>query len=753
MKFGRTLIYSGLCGALIQGQAMAQGPMLDEIVVTAQKRSENLQDVPIAVNAVSNKMIEQGRLQTSSDLQFVVPSLNFGQLSTFSQVYIRGVGTDITSANADNSVATYVDGVFVSGQVGALQSLLGVERVEVLKGPQGTLYGRNAVGGAISIFTPTPTAETEMKLSAGFGNFDRREVKGHVSGAVSDTLALGVYGGYVERDTYLDIHTQLHPGFGSNYRQKEQENEENWAIRLKGVWTPTDALTVTASAEHLTIDSVEGGVFRNILPNAFGYALYDPSVNTPGIIEEYRVETSEIQYSRTDQDNGTLKLELDLDWANFVSISGYRLLRNSGSDDIDGTFAPILLTTSREDGFQGRSFSQEFQLLSNEDSDISWIVGAYGYRERTGFTANDTVSGLPGLLDPVNFSLFDQILKNFGQVEAKSYAVFGQTTFALDSFVEGLSVTLGARFTRDEKEYFDGRTTVLFEPGDVEVTLATYPEQDESWTDFSPKIGVDYQTDTTLFYASASQAYKAGLYNITSPADIIASGGAVDPEELTAFEVGTKSEFMDGRMRLNTSLYWYDFSEIQVQRVDNSAGGALTVQNAAEATLYGAEADLTYALTERLTVTGSVALSDSEYEKFDNAAVTVPFEGPGFGPNTSAVEDVSGNNLVRSPDFVASFTADYLIPLESGASIGLIGSLYYNDGFFFDSSNRLEQESYELIDASIQYTSADENYSVRLWGKNLTDTFYSHIQIALPVSVISQDAMPRNYGVTVEWNF
>jgi iron complex outermembrane receptor protein len=265
---------ASLAGVLLcviaAGSAKAQS--VEEIVVTAQRRAENVQDVPIAITGFSSEAMDEGRIQTTQDLQFHVPSLNFGYLSVFSKVYLRGIGTDITSQGADGAVATYIDGIYVPGQSSQIQGLLGTERIEVLAGPQGTLYGRNAVAGAINIYSLTPTEETDFKVSVGTGDYDRREFTGHFSGGVTDTLAMGIYGGYIKRDTFFDIVNVDALQFGmQNDMHDWVTDETQWGIRLKAVWKPSENLKITGSIDWTMLEGVEGGIFRNVQPNAVAY--------------------------------------------------------------------------------------------------------------------------------------------------------------------------------------------------------------------------------------------------------------------------------------------------------------------------------------------------------------------------------------------------------------------------------------------------------------------------------------------------
>lgn len=737
MKFGHKATLRTAVAMLLvstSAAAMAQTPPaaqpaepaayqggLQEIIVTAQKRSENLQNVPIAVTALTAATLDRNRVLSTRDLQFLTPSLVYNQAANNAQPFLRGIGSDLVGPNLDASVATYIDGVYVSNNSGTVTSLLGIDRVEVLEGPQGTLFGRNAVGGAISIYTLTPGKDLDAHVTGTYGNFNRTQFTGYISGPVSNTFSLGVYGGYDHRDTFFHDPNPENPG-----------HELRVGGRVKAVWTPTETLKLTGSAEYSHMRGIEAGALRNIQPDALSYALG----GTPNIGKNiYPGDASE--YADYKNQAYTLREELDLGWSSLVGITAYRHLYGSNANDLDGTGFNLLADGGVN---HSRQLSQELQVLSPSGSPVTWIAGLYFFRERTGYYPTAIIS--PIIFGPgIGASLTD------AQVITKSYAAFGQATVPLDAVTEGMRLTLGGRYTRDEKafsasgRFVDGTGLVGNEPQVGPTTV--YPDSNAHWGKFTPKITLDYKTGRTLLYATYSRGFKGGAYNIASPAD----PGPVNPENLSAYEVGSKSQFAGGRFRFNTSAYYYKFNNLQVQLVDVTAGGTTRLQNAGAGEAYGFEGALTAAATHDLTLSGSVALEHTKYTDFPNAASEIIQPGG----NASGSFNVNGNDIQRAPKFVFNLAADYTHKFDSGASIGASAKWYRNSGFFWEPTNRFRQNAYSLVNLSATYTLPGDHLSITGFVTNLTNKNYQTILLLTPVSIDVTDAEPRMYGVTVGW--
>jgi len=691
-------------------------PGLDVIVVTAEKRSANLQKVPIAIAAVTSDAIARNSATTTQSLQFNVPGLIYTNAATNAQPYMRGVGSQTTGPNFDASVATYIDGVFVANTAATLFNLLAVDRVEVLKGPQGTLYGRNATGGAINIYTQTPEQEQQAKVGFTYGNYHRIYAVGQASGGVSDTLALGIYASYNHRDTFFTV-------IGDTQGTKE-ENEGG--VRVKAVWEPTPAVTLTGSAEYLKIRSFERAAVRNIQPDALGYTL-----GAPQIIEDHVVTADSPVQSVTTSYSATLREDIDLGNVQILGVTGYRRNKVDTISDIDGTTAPLVGTSVTD--YPSRQFSQELQVLSAPTSPVEWIAGLYFFDEKSSYLPVLTTSPGGVLFPAPIISLASDIT-----IKTRSYAAFAQAKVPL---TESLSVTVGGRYTIDKKT-FDGNDYALDGVGTMVVPVVQYPTRKATFKKFTPKVSVEYDAGPSLLYATFSKGFKSGAFNWAVASD----PGPVRPECLTAYEIGAKNDLAGGNVRFNLAGYYYEHKGIQEQGFGGTS--LVTVQNAASGKLYGAEAELTVAAGRELTLTGTIAWQHTEYTSFPDASSFV------LSPlgNANVPLDATGNQMPRAPEWVLSLGADYEHELGNGDSIGASVKWLYNDGFFWEATNRLRQESYHLVNASVDYNTAG-GLTLRGFMTNLTDTHYDNGRLFTPVSIIAIDGEPRMYGVSLIWNY
>lgn len=726
----------GLFVATVLSSAVYAEGALEEVVVTAQKRSENAQDVPIAVQALSAATLEKAQVETTRDLQFTVPALVYNNAANNAQPFLRGIGSDTNGPNYDVSVATYIDGVFISSNSGVIQSLLGLERVEVLEGPQGTLYGRNAVGGAINLYTLTPKEKVEANFNAGLGNYNKYTANGYVSGGVTDTLALGVYFGYSNRDTYYTL-TNPNPHDPTLGNLTQPHNELSEGIRIKGVWTPNEVFKLTGSVEYTYMNSLEMGALKNVQPNGAGYGF--PGVPTD--ISHYLLDSNQPQQTRIKTFGAMLREEAFFNWASFLGITGYRDLSLTGYDDLDGTSAPIAGTGTPTS--PARQFSQELQLLSPDSSRIKWIGGLYYFHEYTGYDPVITNSAI--LFQPAPFT----ISGNHAFVTTDSFAGFGEATIPLAT---NLRLTLGARYTVDRKSMTaDGYFQTAL-GGPLVGPVTEFPKDSAQWSKFTPKVSLDYRIGQTLLYASYGQGFKSGAFNISTPSD---PESTVNPENLTAYEIGTKSDFADNRLRFNTSAYYYQLKDLQVQIVSGGVGGRTSIENAANGEAYGVEAELVAAATSHLKFNASLAWEHTKYTNFDDAAGFVVSNGPvgGLNFNPSGVFNATGNELQRAPKFVSNLGADYTQPLPNGGAVEATVKWYYNAGYFWEPTNRFKQDSYNLVNLTLAYSLPDNHTSIRGYVSNLTNAYYANAFLPVPFGLLTQDGEPRMYGLNVDFTF
>ncbi len=511
-------------GASAFAQDAADGSRLDEVVVTAQRSTERLQDVPIAVSALSSVQLEERQIVTTNDLGRSVPNLvasnNVG-LSTASAFFLRGVGQDESIATSDPAVGTYVDGVYISRQVANNAYLYDIERIEVLRGPQGTLYGRNTSGGAVSIITRKPGADVRGVLEGSYGNYGRYDLKASLSGPLSSTLFGGVSAFVAKQDE----------GFQQNITTRgEGFNRDSQGVRAALRWTPTESFEVNLSADTvsekplavLPIAVGPGGATRDLFVARTGYPSHKQDVK---------------------QQSVTLQASWTQDWGVVQSITGWRKLDQKFDLDLSDNPRPLatLLTDATF-----KQFSQELSVTGQAfDKKLSWVVGAFYMTEDNESFIEDDYRGL-GLF------IFDKVLKN----ESDSYAVYGQATYRP---VEAIGITLGGRWTH-EKKTVDVRQTAqipglgnvpLFNTADVrKLGTPTAPV----FEDFNPKIAIDYRIQPGVTaYVSYTEGFKSGGWNgrALSAAEFV----DVKAENVKSYEAGLKSEWFDRRLRINARLF------------------------------------------------------------------------------------------------------------------------------------------------------------------------------------------------------
>jgi len=709
-----TIALSHSCPVPAQRSATSQ-PIIEDIIVTAQKRSERTQDVPIAITALTAGDLAGKGVQNTYNLPVAVPGLVYNSITGSGQTYLRGVGTSLSVPNTDATVATYVDGVYISNPYGSILNLLGVDRIEVLKGPQGTLYGRNATAGAIGIYTLTPGQKTDVRLSTSFGNYKNIEGSGQLSGPITDNLSVGLYFTGGHRDTYLKLlKVGAHRG--------EPDGESFYAARVKAVWEPTETFKLTASADSAFIKSVERAANLMKSPNAAGVA-------AGGIVDirPYHFASDAPSFARIRQKGVSLRSDLNLGWANLVTITGIRKTNVLIANEVDGTTAPLVAGGARQ---RTNQFSEEIQLVSPESSSIQWIVGAFYFRDYSGF-------------NPRKNPTIEVSNASYVNVLAHSYAAFGQATAPLSFIDEKLRLTLGGRYTKDQKRRINSFEVLSNNRLEELGPRTLYPILKRTWNQFTPKITIDYRMSKTLLYATYSVGYKSGAFN-TIGGNI---DNAVDPEKLRSFEVGSKSDFFDRRLRLNTAAFAYKYRNLQSQTVTigNTGAPSTLIQNAASATFYGIEATLDLALTNSLSLKTGGIWEKGKYGTFlnynGNVSAPVAFK--------STPLDVSGNHAERLPRFTGSLGANYKRELDNGSSI--IGDVtwYYNSGYFWNPQNDFRQPAYNLVNASIGYAAPENRWSVTIWSNNLTNTYYRNTLAVTGVGLLASDAPPRMYGVRI----
>lgn len=720
-----------------------------DIVVTAQRRQERLQDVPIAISAVTADALERRGINQTMDLSATVPGLTITRSVHQVAPYVRGVGSASTSLGNDPSVAVYVDGVYQSAPTGLLFSFNNIQRVEVLKGPQGTLFGRNATGGLIQIVTGRPSSDLTGRFTASYGNFDTISATGYISGGNdSGAVDLGV------------IYTKQSNGWGRNLwtpaqagttllngvpvtvpapQSLEAGTLTEYGIRSKGVFDLSDSTTLTVSGIY-THSSSDQGVYRRGLPGA---KLINGFVFQGGFWD-YNNDVSPISVSDVEQVSATLEHEAD--FATLRSISAYYYAKNTNRVPSDGVPAVSDFQAFFKDSHV-RSLSQELQVLSPSGSSLQWILGAF-YMDS--FSIYNPIQLAFGNIAPTQ--------DRYGQQSLKSLAGFGQATYEI---FPDTKLTAGVRYTQDKLKASSfavaRRTTATQVDGQV---LQNVPEQSTKQGRWTWRAALDHKfTDDVLAYASISSGYKAGNYNIQALCLAAGPSGSCArvapptlPETLTSYEVGLKTSPFDRAVTLNLSAFYYDYKNLQVQtvvQINNIA--ANIVYNAAAAKIYGMEIESTATITPRLRLGASVSLLHTEYTDFPNAVVAVPRTVAPFANTTVTIPNAAGNKLSRAPKFTGNASIDYTVPTGIG-DLNFSANYYYNSGFYWEVSNRLREQSYHLLNTQVSLE-FNQGFAIRAWAKNLINENYYAYQQASNDGDQGAPAAPRTYGVTLEYKF
>lgn len=702
-------LLAGTTGAFHASAVNAQGATLEEIVVTAQRREQSMQDVPISINTLSAQLLDNSVITSTDNLSMVSPGLVATTNQRTAQFFIRGIGTQSANTGDESNIATYVDGVYMQASQGNIFSFNNVERVEVLKGPQGTLFGRNATGGMIHVITRDPVPTPTLEAGISYGNYETTQGSLYASGG-SETLAADI--------SLFNIYQG--EGFGENIILGDEVNfKRESAGRTKLLWQPTEEDRITLAADY-SDSSNTLGLTRQAAPGALttgGFGplpdIQDTAVNYPTIPGDTDLTAGGV----------SLKYERDLGDINISLLSAYRQEKTAYLVDADT--GPL---TFFHFDFREKTESLQNEILLNGQFDrLNWTAGVFLFNSDTNFDI-DYASIIPSLPS-----------ENHRKQNLSSYAGFVEGAYEI---TDKSRLTLGLRYTKDERK-LSARDLALAGNARPPGTVLTNVQVEESWSEPTYRVMYDYDVaQDVLAYASYSRGFKSGVYNMSGP-----TAPPVEPEILDAYEVGLKSELFDNTLRLNMAAFYYDYQDIQLQR--NEAGITILV-NAAQAEVYGLELDSVYVpqiSVGSLQFRTGFTLLDAEYKKFPNAALTV--RNPAGG-NIAAPGDASGNKMIRAPEWTFNFGIDYSIAMETG-ELGFNANYYHSDEYFFEPSNRLTQDAYDVINGQAYYSFGDDGrYRIRLFGSNLTDEEYYLSGSEGGFGDVIAPAAPRTYGLGID---
>jgi iron complex outermembrane receptor protein len=659
-----------------------QASRIEDIVVTAQRREQNIQDVPLAVTAFTDTQLEIAIVEDTTDLVRVTPSLT-GGLNTGTggavSYFIRGLGSTEQVATFDVPVATYVDEVYVARQIANNITLLDVDQIEVLRGPQGTLFGRNTTGGAISITTRKPGREFRGSLDASYGSFERRQFRGAISGPISDRVAGGLTLLRIDSDGYTD----------SLVTGETLNGEETWGIRGALNVQPADGWEWNLSADW--VDQQKTTIGTNPL---------DPEYTSRSGLRTGECDNGTINdYLNNRQGNcarnqvGTIisNLSHTMDWATISFITGYI---NTGQDfsidfGLGGSPSPFGgFTISNE--VRSEQFTQEVKL-TGEVGILNWVAGVFYFTEDNETYQVDTFATTPTAT--TSLVLGDRLLEN----SADSFAVYAQGDFAL---TDRLTVTLGGRYTDEDKEIaFIDRTRASYPTGFIPATgaatvrpttanlIAAGVPVDQSTSRFTPRVAASYRfSDDVMVFASATNGFKSGGWNARGTT--AATNSAFGPEEAWSYELGLRSDLFDDTLRLNLTAYRLDVEDLQLLSGQPRAGGGIdfVTRNAGGLEATGLEAEITWRPIDALEIYATGSIADREY-------VDIPaVNGAGGVPCSTTPEPLNcvtaRDQPVRFPESQGTLGARYTLPaVFLGGEWSLNGSLSYSDEYWTSTYN------------------------------------------------------------------
>ncbi len=727
---------------------------LAEIVVTATRRSTNLQEVPGTILAVTADSMKALNIEDVLDLPALVPGL-IVQPSGGNNLYLRGIGSSSTGFNEGQN-AVYIDGLYLANPAASITSFNNVQRIEVLKGPQGTLYGRNVTGGLISVITKDPTSEAHADMAMGYANYDTATFNFYGSTPLSETLgaSIAIFGqrqneGWT-RNTFLN--------------RRDQEAQE-FGVQGKLQWRPTDSTKITATFIYDANDR-DYGLVRQPAPGTLA------SDGTPYLGEHVYV-------SRIDTRSpfhiyvGMLKIEQDLGFASLMSLTGYQKSEAfsvfSGAQVGLGQPRTGLGVPTNEFLQQDKAWSQELQLTSAKGSRLEWVAGAFFFDDKTRLrldTYNTCVDGVcaPGFTPT----------RNDGYPTTRSYSAYADATYKV---LAGTKLTVGLRYTDETKGLTGLLTPLAGRPNSVTAipipaggAVALRPGDPYSVAIsgvqvLQPGIATTKQFSALTYrvvlaqdigenihaYISHNYGFKSGAYNGNG-----FNNPPVNPERLYATEVGLKSELFDRHLRLNVSYFHYNYKDIQIRSSAPPApAGNVFLLNIAKSKYDGVDVDFNLAAAKGLTINGGFEYLDARYVDYPGASCvtfgTGTASGVTIGLPTTVTCNLGGFQVPNAPKFSASLGFVYAVETDAGR-FSVSGNDRFNVSYPITPFGEIRQKQHHILDASLLWTSPSKSFDINLWMKNITDEYtYGNAQAGR--DFILSPGAPRTYGVTAGVHF
>ena len=721
---------TGLLFLASSGSALAQENMLEEVVVTATKRALALQDLAGSANVLGAERLGPGGIQEVRDMQVDIPNLSIGDQFGFARVFMRGIGMTSIDIGGEGAVAFLQDGAIVPRPAAQLMGMFDLSQVEVLRGPQGTLYGRGATGGAINMVTAKPGKELGGYLSVTAGNYSLAQFKGAIDVPMGDALSMRLAASLDTRD-----------GYGNNvFTGSDVNDRDASAYRATFVYDAGGPLTATLSAQYYEEDdnnyafSYFGQSQGSSIPVPFGVPILGG--NTVDMVGGDFYDINSDQEPINDRDGQLINLTIDYvfnDSWSLKSVTSSQSMDRFLRDDLDSTDANLFGQNNYTE--ESDSFGQE--LILNFSSDrLDVLSGVMYFEEELYGEVKVPLTNICFLLAPAacgtpvgEFLNGGNYLQD-GDVDIEAWGAYVEATYSLS---DNWTLIGGLRYNYEER---DGTGSFIFDA----ISLNVPTNQRESWNDLTPRVTLQYSpNDSMMLYATYTEAFKSGVINTgsTSP--------PLDPETVDAFELGIKGQNSSGTLKYTVAAFFYDYQDMQISFVDETS--TVSTINAAEAENSGLELELEGSFGNGFSFDFYLTYLSAEYQEFFN----------GDYANGFAIADLSGNTLPNAPESTAKLGLNWEGEVGNGV-LRLRGEAYYQDDVYFTEWNRADayQASYEQYNASAEYSWNDQ-WQLSVWGRNLSDeeVMSNNIITAPLYDSLRVGAVlpPRTYGATVTFQF
>ncbi len=690
----------------------------NEIVVTAQRRSERYIDVPNSVSVVTATQLQSSGVTSSSDLRLLTPSLNITKQGTYVQPTIRGVGTTVTGTGADPNIAIYVDGVYMAGQGTALFEFNNIEQIEVLKGPQGALYGRNATGGAIVVTTRAPSLDAlSGGVEVGYGRFDDIRASAYLNVPVSDKVAFNLAG-----------YEHTNDGYTRNVAlNKRSSYTKSRGLRGKLLVEPSEELRIILSGSHVYQSDNTAYSYVPINNNTPFRTTQAAAIGNSG--NKSLISLNIDPVNKLNFTTANLKADWSADWGTLTSISSYTYTKYPFTTDLDGTEANVQHFSAAPQ--TQKTITQEFVFASPNGERFSWIAGLFYLHDFSRTKVQVSVNGAALPFPP---------FRPDTRVRADAYAAYAEGTF---NITPELHLTLGGRYSSERKqaENTDGIGGVLM------------LDASERFNAFTPRAALRYEvTPQSSAYVSYSQGFKSGLFDagntgtcttITAPT-CPSPGSVVKPEKVRSYEAGYK--YSARGLTFSAAAYFTEYKNIQINAL-NAVNNQILF-NAASAEIYGADAELSWRVAKGFDLRAGASYIHSEYTKFPTAQIFTP---RATGGNIQVTGDASGNRLIRSPKYTAFASATYKVDIGTG-QIEANGTVSSSSSFFWHPDNRLKQSAFTIINARLSYLPTP-NIKLSVFGDNLTNRRTEVYVREAAIGDFASYSKPRTWGVSAGYTF